>query len=48
MVPLLLFLFGAAFLHPFFIHLRRSWKEPVAAAVYLLAEVPRDVLLQFR
>ena len=48
MVPLLLFLFGAAFLHPFFIHMRRSWKEPVAAAVYLLAQVPRGVLLQFR
>ena len=36
MVPLLLLFFGAAFLHPFFIHLRQSWKEPVAAAVYLL------------
>ena len=36
MVPLLLMLFGAAFIHPFFIHLRQSWKEPVAAVVYLL------------
>ena len=36
MVPLLLLLFGASFLHPFFIHLRQSWKEPVAAVVYLL------------
>jgi len=36
MVPLLLLFFGAAFLHPFFIHLRQSWKEPVAAVVYLL------------
>ena len=36
MVPLLLLFFGASFLHPFFIHLRQSWKEPVAAVVYLL------------
>ncbi|MBC8243047.1 MAG: DNA translocase FtsK [Verrucomicrobia bacterium] len=36
MVPLLLMLFGAAFIHPFFIHLRQSWREPVAAVVYLL------------
>ena len=36
MVPLLLLFFGAAFLHPFFIHLPQSWKEPVAAGVYLL------------
>jgi len=36
MVPLLLLFFGAAFLHPFFIHLRQSWKESVAAVVYLL------------
>jgi len=36
MVPLLLLFFGAAFIHPFFIHLRQSWKEPVAAVVYLL------------
>lgn len=36
MVPLLLLLFGAAFIHPFFIHLRQSWREPVAAVVYLL------------
>ncbi|MFL3666786.1 MAG: DNA translocase FtsK [Verrucomicrobiota bacterium] len=37
MVPLLLLFFGASFLHPFFIHLRQSWKEPVAAVVYLLS-----------
>jgi len=36
MVPLLLMLFGAAFIHPFFIHLRQSWRESVAAVVYLL------------
>ena len=36
MVPLLLLLFGASFLHPFFLHLRHSWREPTAAAVYLL------------
>ena len=36
MVPLLLLFFGASFLHPFFIHLRQSWKEPVAAVVYLI------------
>ncbi|MED5381178.1 MAG: DNA translocase FtsK [Verrucomicrobiota bacterium] len=36
MVPLLLLFFGAAFIHPFFIHLRQSWKEPVAAVIYLL------------
>ncbi|MEE2947532.1 MAG: DNA translocase FtsK [Verrucomicrobiota bacterium] len=36
MMPLLLMIFGAAFIHPFFIHLRQSWKEPVAAVVYLL------------
>ena len=37
MMPLLLLMFGLAFLHPFFSYLRNSWKEPVAALVYTLA-----------
>ena len=37
MMPLLLLMFGMAFLHPFFSYLRNSWKEPVAALVYTLA-----------
>ena len=37
MMPLLLLMFGLAFLHPFFAYLRNSWKEPVAALAYTLA-----------
>ena len=37
MMPLLLLLFGLAFLHPFFCYLRNSWREPVAALTYTLA-----------
>ena len=37
MMPLLLLLFGMAFLHPFFYYLRKSWREPVAALIYTLA-----------
>ena len=37
MVPLLLLLFGMAFLNPFFYYLRKSWREPVAALIYTLA-----------
>ena len=37
MMPLLLLMFGLAFLHPFFAYLRNSWKEPVAALIYTLA-----------
>ena len=37
MMPLLLLLFGLAFLHPFFYYLRNSWREPVAALTYTLA-----------
>ena len=37
MMPLLLLLFGLAYLHPFFYYLRNSWREPVAALTYTLA-----------
>lgn len=37
MMPLLLLLFGLAYLHPFFCYLRNSWREPVAALTYTLA-----------
>ena len=37
MVPLLLLLFGLAFLHPFFYYLRKSWREPAAALIYTIA-----------
>ena len=37
MMPLLLLLFGLAFLHPFFCYLRNSWREPVAALTYTIA-----------
>ena len=37
MMPLLLLLFGLSFLHPFFYYLRKSWREPAAAFIYILA-----------
>ena len=37
MVPLLILLFGLAFLHPFFYYLRKSWRKPAAALIYTIA-----------